>query len=48
MKKRGGINQHYICQGCKESFGSERIPRLLPICGHTLCENCIERLMEDT
>lgn len=32
----------YSCYLCKKSFNEfERIPKILPICGHTYCLSCI-------
>ena len=33
------------CHGCLEEYTMNRVPRLLP-CTHTLCQACLERLIE--
>lgn len=34
-----------MCLHCKSNFTSENPPRMLTMCGHTFCDNCVKTLI---
>lgn len=36
------------CPLCKQDYCETRIPRLIPTCGHTMCEGCIEECIDSS
>src|SRR5687767_14789256 len=40
-------NNELICSVCYKEFNhSARVPRNIPICGHSFCSPCIEKLLQ--
>lgn len=39
-------HEDYICPVCYQYYNdSERAPRMVPVCGHTICTKCIAELL---
>ena len=34
------------CPLCSKEYKDDNLPRLLTLCGHTYCENCIKSLLK--
>ena len=37
----------YSCSICLQAWSTEIVPKILPRCGHTICEACLNKILNN-